>query len=139
MTEDNDPTLFCAAFKRSRFYLFSRREFPGGDLWDSMVRVAATDGPFGPASVTLDHSVNMSHNTAFLCVRNSTLLAPLLTKHAGLPGRFCRKLSGGWFPEWIERPSPRPNQLRCTQPGAKRGEPCVSFGWKDARAREKKG
>ena len=57
-----------------RRYLFSRREFPGGDLWDSIVRVAI-DGSFGPASVTLDHSVNMSHNTAFLCVRNSTLLA----------------------------------------------------------------
>ena len=53
-----------------RRYLFSRREFPGGDLWDSMVRVAAGECPFGPASVTLDHSLNMSHNTAFLCVRN---------------------------------------------------------------------
>jgi len=26
VTEDNDPTLFCAAFKRSRFFLFSTRE-----------------------------------------------------------------------------------------------------------------
>ena len=33
VTEDNDPTLFCAAFKRSRFYLFSTREplDPDGD------------------------------------------------------------------------------------------------------------
>jgi len=33
VTEDNDPTLFCAAFKRSRFYLFSAREplDPDGD------------------------------------------------------------------------------------------------------------
>ena len=33
ITEDNDPTLFCAAFKRSRFYLFSSREplDPEGD------------------------------------------------------------------------------------------------------------
>ena len=26
ITEDDDPTLFCAAFKKNRFYLFSRRE-----------------------------------------------------------------------------------------------------------------
>ena len=33
ITDDNDPTLFCAAFKRSRFYLFSGREpqDPDGD------------------------------------------------------------------------------------------------------------
>ena len=33
ITEIDDPTLFCAAFKKSRFFLFTRREpeDPDGD------------------------------------------------------------------------------------------------------------
>ena len=33
ITDTEDPTLFCAAFKKSRFFLFTRREpeDPDGD------------------------------------------------------------------------------------------------------------
>ena len=40
-----------------------------------MVRVAAYGRPFGAATLALNHTLTMSHNTAFLCVANRTLVA----------------------------------------------------------------
>ena len=113
-----------------RRYLFSRREFPGGDLWDSIVRVAVSDR-FGPASVTLDHSANMSHNTAFLCVRNSTLLAIGGQLPDGEPS------AARWQPGIVRRAAPASAlPLRWGPPslvasGLKARSRCVDARWAD--------
>ena len=40
ITEEEDPTLFCAAFKKSRFFLFTRREPADPDADDQVMPAA---------------------------------------------------------------------------------------------------
>lgn len=73
---DCDERYFSHVTCAGRHFLFSRREFSCCDMWDTIVRVAPFGtSAFGPGDVTLSHSLNMSHNAAFLCVANRTIVA----------------------------------------------------------------
>jgi len=77
-------TVQCAG-KR---FLFTRRDVANvGDAWETVVRVAEASGGtegilsqgrslvFSNGSITLATQLLMSHNTAFLCRHNRTLVA----------------------------------------------------------------
>ena len=73
---DCDERYFSLVTCAGRRFLFSRREFSCCDKWDTMLRTAPYGtSAFGPSEVTLSHALNMSHNTAFLCVANRTIVA----------------------------------------------------------------
>jgi len=72
---DCDERYFSLVTCARTYFLFSRREFSCCDMWDTMVRVAPPGQTFGPSEVTLSHTLNMSHNTAFVCVNDRTLVA----------------------------------------------------------------
>lgn len=72
---DCDERYFAHVECAGTRFLFSRREFSCCDMWDTMVRISRAGHPFGVSEGTLNHTLNMSHNTAFLCLRNRTLLA----------------------------------------------------------------
>ena len=73
---DCDERYFSHVTCAGQHFLFSRREFSCCDMWDTMLRIAPYGtSAFGPSEVTLSHALNMSHNTAFLCMDNRTLVA----------------------------------------------------------------
>lgn len=73
---DCDERYFSLVRCAGHQFLFSRREFSCCDMWDTVLRIAPNGTfMFGPSEVTLDHGLNMSHNTAFLCVANRTIVA----------------------------------------------------------------
>lgn len=63
-----------------RQFLFTRREV-GDDLWETLVRVGTPGNPavrvhdFSWPLVTFSHKLKLSHNTAFMCLGNRTLVA----------------------------------------------------------------
>ena len=61
--------------------MFTRREV-GDDLWETLARVgtpgahtAVRSPDFSPPVVTLNHTSKVSHNAAFICLANRTLVA----------------------------------------------------------------
>ena len=64
-----------------RQFFFTRREV-GNDLWETLARIgtpgaitAVRSPDFSPPLVTLPHTAKVSHNAAFLCIANRTLVA----------------------------------------------------------------
>ena len=57
--------------------------------------------------------------------RASPLYAPLVYGAAALPRPFCKRLEGGWYPAWIQRPPP--TAFDCDVRGLKPGEVCYRF------------
>ena len=57
--------------------------------------------------------------------RTSPLYAPLALDAAKLPRPFCKRLQGGWYPWWVQRPPP--TEFDCAVEGLKRGEVCYCY------------
>ena len=73
---DCDERYFSHVTCAGKQFLFSRREYSCCDMWDTIVRVAAVGSShFGSPMVALNHTIGMSHNTAFLCIANRTVAA----------------------------------------------------------------
>jgi FkbM family methyltransferase len=43
--------------------------------------------------------------------RSSPIFEALVTRHAALPARYCRRFALGWYPGWIDQPAPK--RLEC--------------------------
>ena len=97
---DCDERYFSHVTCAGRHFLFSRREFSCCDMWDTVVRVAPYGtSDFGPSEVTLGHKLNMSHNAAFLCIANRTIVAI----GGQLPDGVFSPQRLGWHPGIIRR------------------------------------
>jgi len=59
----------------------------------------------------------------------NTLFRKRLLEQTGLPSSFCNRLQKGWYPSWIDRPSPAIDDLCCTHEvkNPRNGDVCHSF------------
>ena len=57
--------------------------------------------------------------------RSSPLFTPLLLQKGALPRSFCRQVARGWYPEWVNQPTP--TDLTCENPQLVGKGVCTSF------------